>query len=133
MPKRISEKKIEAGLEALIAFCTDNQEPPGDFVVEQFLGVGPETLDAWRSAAVPGPGETPAAARKTLRRQKLVRRLDAFRTQFWQRVPFVNPRLQSFAVFHLKQPAYGGFSDKGGAPVRAELHTDGIGGDEALE
>lgn len=94
-------------------------EIPTDYRFCKYAGIDTNTLDRYRNEPdqYTGYGEE-------------LKKLVAFRADWYQQAAAKNPRLASMAIFALKQPHNGGYVDKPVVNVEAKelkIVTDGVG------
>lgn len=124
--KKISVDELRERLDALFAHCDETLAPPSNLLVSRFLGVSIDRVEAWRKEVVV---DEDGKERQTEYAEAL-KKLDEYRTDFWLRVGLSNPKVQAFAMFNLKQPHNGGYTDKpsnDATSVEITIKNGGVG------
>ena len=135
---KLTPDEFEQKLGELCDFCIREKKPPIGFYIRQVMGITEDTINNYRKMAEAvdpdDDGEEAQIKRAFLAH---IKKLDEFRTAFWQLIAVDNPKLQAFAMFNLKQPFNGGYTDKpaqiSGTQIEVTIKQQGIGGDDAFK
>ena len=131
---KLSPEQFEEKLNELMDFCIKEKKPPIGFYIRQIMGITEDTINNYRkmSEEINEEDETEDAQ---IKRAFLasIKKLDDFRVAFWQFIAVDNPKLQAFAMFNLKQPFNGGYTDKpstaNGTQIEVTIKQQGLGSD----
>ncbi len=127
--------QLEAGVEACIAHCQETGDAPVAYVLHKFLDVTEEELAGYLERGERAmKGELPKDV-GTMRRFRIARRWDEFKTFYWLGQARKDPKNASFAMFNLKQAENGGYAEKEGKTekVTVTLKLQGVGGEEGMK
>lgn len=132
---QLDPDRLRDGIRELMATCEETGEPPVAYKLRQVTGIGERELEEIRGYRQLTARErnrlTEPERRRRTELMEAVERLDEYRTWYWLKRGLDNPRLVTFAMFNLRQPSNGGYSDgRGGQSAqRAEvvIETEGVG------
>ena len=128
---RLTPEQLDEKLDELYEYCIANKTPPVPFNIRKVVGVSEDALEKWRKMADGlDPGDESDEAQTKRAYREVLKKLDELRTAFWQNVAFDNPKLQAFAMFNLKQPYNGGYTDKpsnDATSVEITIKNGGVG------
>lgn len=122
--------ELEEAIRKCMAYCNDHNEPPVDFVLHMFTSISNDTMSnylKWAEEMEQGKREPDS---EVMRASEVIKKWQEFKTVFWARVGINDPKLAAFAIFNLKQPCNGGYTDKPvGAVGNVEIviNTQGVG------
>ncbi len=123
-------EELESALEQAMEYCTTCGEPPVDFVLHKFTDISQDTMERyvkWAEEMEKGDRETDP---EVVRGAEAIKKWWEFKTFWWVSLGVRNEKLQTMAIFNLKQPCNGGYSDKPvGAVGNIEvvIKADGVG------
>lgn len=126
--------KLEEGLERCIRHCMETGEAPVAFVLHKFVDLGEEELAGYLEAGERAVrGEIPKNT-GLMKRFRLARKWEEFKTFYWLSIAQKEPKNASFAMFNLKQAENGGYGEKEGKAGKAALvvRLEGVGGTEGM-
>jgi hypothetical protein len=148
--RKYTAKAFTERMEEFFTWCTENRKAPINYNLANFFGISVDTIANYRNLTVYTDEELEKQAEgdkeklKELKKDneerkglsEAVKKLDKFRTNFWIEIGLSDPKLQTFAIFNLKQPFNGGYSDKqqieaGG--VNIVINPNGVGGDDSFK
>lgn len=135
MSGRMKISELEEGLDRCIRHCTDTGEAPVAFVLHKFVDIPEEELNEFLergNRAVRGEiPKTPGV----MRRFRLARRWDEFKTFYWLNIARKEPKNASFAMFNLKQAENGGYGEKDAKAEKTAVtvRLEGVGGAEGMK
>lgn len=122
--------ELEEAFGQAMADCMKNNEPPVDFVLHKYTKISQDTMTnylKWAEEMEKGKREVDI---EVIRSAEVIKKWQEFKTVFWVRKGLDDPKLAAFAIFNLKQPCNGGYSDKPvGAVGNIEVvvKADGVG------
>lgn len=123
-------EELERAFEEAMDYCTQRGEPPVDFVLHQFTPISQDAMSdyvKWADEMEKGERETDP---EVIRAAECIKKWWEFKTMWWLRLGLSNEKLATFAIFNLKQPCNGGYSDRPvGAVGNIEVvvKADGVG------
>lgn len=126
--------QMEEGLDRCIRHCTETGEAPVAYVLHKFVDLTEEELAEYLEAGERARrGEIPRT-QPVMRRFRLARRWDEFKTFYWLSIAQKEPKNASFAMFNLKQAENGGYGERDGKSERVTvtLKLEGVGGAEGM-
>jgi len=99
--------------------CLDHVYVPSDYDFCRFAGIGVSTYYAYLADSETYPGYSEA-----------VKKLTAYREDFYANLSIANPKAAGAAIFALKQPKNGGYADKPTVNIEARelkiVHGNGM-------
>lgn len=122
--------ELEAAFEKARARCIDGHVPPVDYVLHEFTSISNDTMNnyiKWAEEMEAGKREPDP---EVMRASAAIKKWQEFKTFWWVTLGVTNEKLQSMAIFNLKQPCNGGYTDKPvGAVGNVEIviNTQGVG------
>lgn len=122
--------ELEEAIEKCMAYCNDHNKPPVDFVLHMFTSISSDTMSnylKWAEEMEAGKREPDS---EVMRASEAIKKWQEFKTFWWVTLGVTNEKLQSMAIFNLKQPCNGGYTDKPvGAVGNVEIviNTQGVG------
>ena len=122
--------ELEAAFEAARERCVDGHVPPVDYVLHEFTSISNDTMNnyiKWAEEMEAGKREPDP---EVMRASAAIKKWQEFKTFWWVTLGVTNEKLQSMAIFNLKQPCNGGYTDKPvGAVGNVEIviNTQGVG------
>lgn len=118
-PVKYTAKAFDEKMDAFIGFCESQDMEATDYQMIKFFGITPGALEKYRAA------NGYAASLK---------KLDLFREDATIRRAISDPRLASHCSLKLRQPHWGGWSDKGEAARDVTVNLKmGDGGKDLAE
>lgn len=127
--------QLEEGVEKCIAHCMETGDAPVAYVLHKFLDITEEELAGYLERGKRAmKGEIPRES-AMMRRFRIARRWDEFKTFYWLGMAQKDPKNASFAMFNLKQAENGGYGEKEGKAekVTVTLKLQGVGGEEGMK
>lgn len=138
---KVTPEEFAALLEKLAEFCDANGEPPDNYILRKVTGITEDDISHWRAyTELRADPEASEAEKEIIRKKKMlaegVKKLDAYRTHWWEAQALKNPKTIGLVNFALKQQHNGGWTDRwdsGATEVTINVKTDSVGGDKAFE
>ncbi len=128
--------ELREAVERCMAYCIDNNKPPVDFVLHKFTPISADAIVdyiKWAKEMEDGKRERDA---DLMEAAEVLKKWQEFKTVFWLEIGMNDPKLSAFAIFNLKQPCNGGYSDKPLGTVgniEINIDTEGVGGGKAFK
>lgn len=134
MKAKYKAAELEDAFEKCMQYCIDNNEPPVDFVLHKFTSISQDTMTNYlKWAEEMEKGDKPVDL-DVIRASEVIKKWQEFKTVFWARVGLKDPKLSAFAIFNLKQPCNGGYTDKpvtAAGNVEVSVNLSGVGNNAA--
>lgn len=126
-PVKYTVKDFDEKMDAFIGFCESQDVEATDYQMIKFFGITPDALEKLRADNLNDDSKHNGYAAS-------LKKLDLFREDATIRRAISDPRLASHCSLKLRQPHWGGWSDKGEAArdVKVSLNM-GDGGKELAE
>lgn len=122
--------ELEEAFEKAMQHCIDAHVPPVDFVLHEYTTISNDTMNnylKWAEDMEMGKIEPDP---EVIRASVAIKKWGEFKTFWWVTLGVTNEKLQTMAIFNLKQPCNGGYTDKPvGAVGNVEIviNTQGVG------
>lgn len=116
-------------------YCTSQRKPPVDFVLHQFTPISSDAMQDYLKFAAEMEKGSREWDEGVIKCADAIKKWQEFKTYFWAALGMDNEKLQPFAIFNLKQPCNGGYSDKPPAAMgntEVVVRLEGVGGDKAF-
>lgn len=130
MNTKYKAEELEQAFAKTMEYCTEQSEPPVDFVLHKFTDISNDTMQNYVKWAEEMEKGTREVDPEIMRGAAAIKKWWEFKTVFWLRLGLRNEKLSAFAIFNLKQPCNGGYSDKPVGSVgniEVVVKADGVG------
>lgn len=113
----LTPEELDVKIDEFIAYCNEHNEPPTDYVIRYVIGISDNTIQQYRHYAdleIPDEADEDEKAVIVKKRAlgERIKKIDLYRTHFWQKQGLDNPKAIGLANFALKQPQNGGWTDR---------------------
>ena len=122
--------ELEEAFERAMEKCNLERVPPVDFVLHEFTGISQDAMSdyvKWADEMASGKREPDP---EVIRAAGAIKKWWEFKTFWWVSLGVNNEKLQTMAIFNLKQPCNGGYSDRPVGSVgniEVVVKADGVG------
>lgn len=125
-----SPEELEVAFAKAMDYCTSEKEPPVNYVLHRFTSISDDTMERYVNRAAKMAAGEEETDPVIMRCAEVIKKWQEFKTYWWVALGVSNEKLQTMAIFNLKQPCNGGYTDKaptntGGTEVTIKLQ--GVG------
>lgn len=130
-PPKYTADEFEAKVDEFIAYCDSEDVDATDYQIIKYFGLSPSTLDRYR--ATDNPDSDAVSKRDTYSGfGAALKKIDLYREDAAIRQAKADPKLSGHVAFKLKQPHWGGWTDRQQVETNGkqsiDIHIGGLDG-----
>jgi hypothetical protein len=111
-PRKYTAAELSDKVRDFIAFCEETHTTPSDYALMTFLKVSARTLDRYYSAASGADDMEDGDEDDKFGFGEAIKKIVRFREDWAMRLARENPKMTGHIAFLLKQPHFGGWTDR---------------------